>query len=140
MEPLLSFYDRVDLQAISVQAAVLKEVTYMKVLGTGAKQTYTKAKSAVKWLTGFTGVRNKIDATPAKSTSELVLGRADFWIRRQVDVVRTYVLARWHHGFKSTLRISDYCQPGLLKRLLRDLTSRRISSSVNRQKRWRRST
>jgi hypothetical protein len=93
LQPLLSFYDRVDLQAIAVQAAVLEEVTYVKVLGTGAKQTYTKAKSAVKWLADVTGVRNKIDSTPAKSTADLVLSRADFWVHRPADEVRRHVFS-----------------------------------------------
>ena len=92
MEPLLSFYDRVDLQALSVQAAVLEEVTYVKVVGTGAKQTYAKAKGVAKWLAGKAGVRNNIDATPAKSTAELVLGRAEFWTHRPADEVNKHVL------------------------------------------------
>jgi uncharacterized protein YaaW (UPF0174 family) len=76
---LLSYYDRVEPHAISVQAAVLEEVTYARVMATGAKQTYAKAKGAAKWIIDKVGVRNSIDATAAKSTAELVMDRAAYW-------------------------------------------------------------
>lgn len=93
MEPLLHFYRSVDLEAAAVQAAVLEEVTYVKVLGVGAKQTYAKAKGAAKWLAGVAGIKNEIDDRPAKSTAELVVERSQYWLGRSCEAVHTSVLS-----------------------------------------------
>lgn len=61
MEPILKYYERVDTQAVAMQAAVLEEVTYTKVMGTGAKQAFSKAKTATKWMADWIGVRHSID-------------------------------------------------------------------------------
>jgi hypothetical protein len=85
-----------DPKAISVQAAVLEEVTYAKIMGTGAKQTYAKAKGAFKWLADKIGVRVRIDLAPAKSTAELVMDRAQYWSRQTNDAARQFVFnALW---------------------------------------------
>lgn len=89
---LLSFYDRVEPHAVSVQAAVLEEVTYARVMATGAKQTYAKAKGAAKWVIDKVGVKNTIDATAAKSTAELVMDRATHWSRQGNGAARRRVL------------------------------------------------
>ena len=92
LEPLLHYYRSVDLEAASIQAAVLEEVTYVKVLGAGAKQTYAKAKGGVKWLANIAGIKNQIDNRPAKSTAELVVERSQYWRGRSREAVHTSVL------------------------------------------------
>ncbi len=82
LEPLLDYYSRVDSQAVSVQAAVLEEVTYLKVIGTGTQQAYTGTKRIAKGFFDRIGIHNSIDDTPAKSIAELVLQRAENWSHR----------------------------------------------------------
>jgi hypothetical protein len=91
-KPLLSLYEQVDLDAAATQAAILEEVTYTKVLATGAKQGLTTAKGAVKWVANWAGVRAKIDTTPAKTTQELVVDRTKWWSQRNVRDVRKFVV------------------------------------------------
>jgi hypothetical protein len=91
-KPLLSLYEQVDLDAAATQAAILEEVTYTKILATGAKQGLTTAKGAVKWVANWAGVRAKIDTTPAKTTQELVVDRTKWWSQRNVRDVRKFVV------------------------------------------------
>jgi hypothetical protein len=91
-KPLLSLYEQVDLDAAATQAAILEEVTYTKVLATGAKQGFSTAKGAVKWVANWAGVRVKIDTTPAKKTQELVVDRTKWWFQRNVRDVRQFVI------------------------------------------------
>jgi hypothetical protein len=92
LETLLSYYDHVDHQAVSVQAAVLEEVTYSKVIGTGAKQTFARAKSFAKWLADKAAIRNNIDDTPPKGTAELVMDRANYWESAPFSGAKEFVL------------------------------------------------
>ena len=91
MTPLLSIYDRVDAQAVSIQAAVLEEVTYMKVMGTGARQVYAKAKGATKSIVNWIGIRNSIDDTPPLTTPEMVIKRSEDY-RGVPEKARHFVL------------------------------------------------
>lgn len=109
LQPLLRFYESVGIEAVSVQAAVFDEVTYMKVLGSGAKHAYAKTKGAAKWLADFAGIKNRIDASPAKSTSELVIERSKYWSNRPAETVRKHVL----QALASNLKI-DPSDIGLL--------------------------
>ncbi len=91
LEPLLKYYNSVDSQAVSVQAAVLEEVTYLKVVGTGTKQAYTGTKRLAKSLLDQIGVRTTIDDTRAKTTAEMVMERAEHWTGR-AEAARQFVL------------------------------------------------
>jgi hypothetical protein len=46
MRSLLSFYQNVDIEASPIQASVLEEVTYAKVMKTGGEQALAKGKQA----------------------------------------------------------------------------------------------
>ncbi len=79
MPCLLDFYKNVDVEACAIQAAVLEEVTYAKVMKTGGEQALAKGKQGLKWISNQLGMRPPIDTRPAKSTSELVMQRAAHW-------------------------------------------------------------
>ena len=79
MEPLLNVYKHIDAQAITVQAAILEEVTYGKEMMAGGEEAFLKAKQGAKWFSDWIGLRVSIDTTPAQSTAERVMGRAVLW-------------------------------------------------------------
>lgn len=91
MEPLLKYYANVDRQAVSVQASVLEQVTYLKVMGTGTRQAYTGAKRLAKRLFDGVGVRTTIDDTRAKTTAEIVIDRAEYW-NEHAESARQFVI------------------------------------------------
>jgi uncharacterized protein YaaW (UPF0174 family) len=93
MPCLLSFYQSVDLDASAIQASVLEEVTYAKVMKTGGEQALAKGKQGFKWLANQLGMRPSIDTRPAKSTAELVMQRADFWRKQSKGAVDRKVFA-----------------------------------------------
>lgn len=79
MPALLSFYERVDLDAAAIQVSVLEEVTYAKVMLTGGEQAFVKGKRAFKWLTDRVGMRLAVNTKAPKTTAELVMQRAESW-------------------------------------------------------------
>jgi uncharacterized protein YaaW (UPF0174 family) len=93
MPCLLSFYENVDIEASAIQASVLEEVTYAKVMKTGGEQALAKGKQGFKWLANQIGMRPSIDARPAKSTPELVMQRADYWRKQSKRVIDHKVLS-----------------------------------------------
>lgn len=88
IEPLLASYELVDHQAIAVQAAVLEEVTYVKVVATGAKDGLATAKQAFNWLTSVAAIKITLDDTPPPTTSEAVMARAQHWTSRPKEAAR----------------------------------------------------
>jgi hypothetical protein len=88
---LLTYYDQVELEAISVQAAVLEEVTYVKVLMTGVNQTYGAAKGATKTLIDWLGIPISIDYQYSESTAELVTKRAEYYSRKNKYFTKQFI-------------------------------------------------
>lgn len=93
MPCLLSFYQNVDIEASAIQASVLEEVTYAKVMKTGGEQALAKGKQGFKWLANQVGMRPSIDTRPAKSTPELVMQRAAHWRKQPKRMIDQQVLS-----------------------------------------------
>lgn len=93
MPCLLSFYQNVDIEASAIQASVLEEVTYAKVMKTGGEQALAKGKQGFKWLANQVGMRPSIDTRPAKSTPELVMQRAAHWRKQPKRMIDQKVLS-----------------------------------------------
>ena len=93
MPCLLSFYQNVDIEASAIQASVLEEVTYAKVMKTGGEQALAKGKQGFKWLANQVGMRPFIDTRPAKSTPELVMQRAAHWRKQSKRMIDQKVLS-----------------------------------------------
>lgn len=93
MPCLLSFYQNVDIEASAIQASVLEEVTYAKVMKTGGEQALAKGKQGFKWLANQVGMRPSIDTRPIKSTPELVMQRAAHWRRQPKRMIDQKVLS-----------------------------------------------
>ncbi|HXE08232.1 MAG TPA: hypothetical protein VN612_10070 [Acidobacteriaceae bacterium] len=87
MPSLLSFYQAVDIEACAIQAAVLEEVTYAKVMKTGGAQALAKGRQGVKWFANKFGMRPSIDTRPPKSTAELVMQRAEHWRKQSKSAI-----------------------------------------------------
>ena len=93
MPCLLSVYQNVDIEASAIQASVLEEVTYAKVMKTGGEQALAKGKQGFKWLANQVGMRPSIDTRPAKSTPELVMQRAAHWRKQPKRMIDQKVLS-----------------------------------------------
>lgn len=92
MAALLTYYSNVDVEASAIQAAVLEEVTYTKVMRTGGEQALEKGKQGWNWLADRVGVRARLETVPPKTTADRVMDRAGYWQGRSKQTVQQAVL------------------------------------------------
>lgn len=93
MGPLLELYSEVDLETASIHAATIEEITYGKVMQNGALQVASTAKKSANWLLQKAGLRFEFDETPAKSTAQCVIERAEYWKQQPINAVQKRVIA-----------------------------------------------